>query len=159
MEKTVLATIVFSPESHTDFARLSGDWNPLHMNPLAARRTQVGFTVVHGMHIVACCMESVASHFPQLSLPARLKVRFVKPVYVGEPVVIYFAGRNSIGFQQLLFGMFGDANYARNGFQDGGQGSFDVTLPALFKLLWKHEETEIMNGDDAGARASERYHK
>ncbi len=37
-------------EDSLAFARLSGDWNPLHVDPIATRRTQFGGTVVHGIH-------------------------------------------------------------------------------------------------------------
>ena len=33
-----------------DFASLSGDFNPLHVDPIAARRLQFGGTVCHGIH-------------------------------------------------------------------------------------------------------------
>jgi len=31
-----------------EFAELSGDYNPLHVDPLYARRLQFGNTVIHG---------------------------------------------------------------------------------------------------------------
>ena len=34
------------------FARLSGDFNPLHVDPIAARRLQFGGTICHGVHLV-----------------------------------------------------------------------------------------------------------
>jgi hypothetical protein len=40
-----------------EFARLSGDWNPLHVDPLAARRTLFGATVVHGMHATLAALD------------------------------------------------------------------------------------------------------
>ena len=39
-----------SPTDSWDFARLSGDFNPLHVDPVAARRLQFGSTVCHGVH-------------------------------------------------------------------------------------------------------------
>ena len=34
------------------FARLSGDFNPLHVDPISARRLQFGGTICHGVHLV-----------------------------------------------------------------------------------------------------------
>jgi len=76
----------FNEELQTEFARLSGDWNPMHMNTASARRTQAGRRVVHGVHIVVCALDYVASLSGSLSLPTSLGTRFVKPVYVGESV-------------------------------------------------------------------------
>ncbi len=39
-----------SPTQSQQFAKLSGDWNPVHIDPLIGRRTLFGGTVVHGMH-------------------------------------------------------------------------------------------------------------
>ncbi len=39
-------------EDSLAFAELSGDHNPLHVDPIAAPRTQFVGTVVHGIHAV-----------------------------------------------------------------------------------------------------------
>ncbi len=47
------------PDSQA-FARLSGDFNPLHVDPVAARRLQFGSCVVHGVHVsLAMLQEAV----------------------------------------------------------------------------------------------------
>src|SRR5438876_8353394 len=89
MTADTIATIVFSSDRHTDFATLSDDWNPLHMSSLAARRTQAGTPVIHGMHIVACCLDAAARHCPGIRFPKQLKATFSKPVYVGDSVSIH----------------------------------------------------------------------
>jgi len=64
------------------FADFSGDENPLHVDPLAARRTPFGRPIVHGIHLVLWALDSV------LTAPARLrriKVSFPSAVGVGEP--------------------------------------------------------------------------
>lgn len=40
------------------FARLSGDFNPLHVDPVEARRLQFGGTVCHGVHLVLRALEA-----------------------------------------------------------------------------------------------------
>lgn len=72
------------------FAALSGDRNPMHMDPVAARRTQAGMPVVHGVHTLLWALESLAaagrlgSQAEPGSIPSRIKVRFVKWVYLGD---------------------------------------------------------------------------
>jgi acyl dehydratase len=41
---------VFTTDDQLAFAKLSGDYNPLHMDPLIARRLLFGRPVVHGLH-------------------------------------------------------------------------------------------------------------
>lgn len=83
-----IGTVSFTTERQHEFATLAGDWNPMHMSPLAARRTQVGQPVVHGIHIVLSALETVAAISQNLPLPSKLTVRFLKPVYIGETVQI-----------------------------------------------------------------------
>ena len=41
----------FSQQDQIEFAKLSGDWNPIHVDPIFARRTIYG-QVVHGINII-----------------------------------------------------------------------------------------------------------
>lgn len=66
------------------FAKLSGDHNPLHVDPDDARRTQFGSAVVHGVHLVLAALESL-----DLVGPTRLMfldAEFRAAVLVGEVV-------------------------------------------------------------------------
>lgn len=81
-------TLKFSPELQNEFARLSGDWNPMHMSAVLARRTQSGRPVVHGMHTVLRVLDLYAESSPDLALPSKLTVRFPAPVYVDDAIEI-----------------------------------------------------------------------
>lgn len=85
------AYLTFDSNRQERFARLSGDYNPVHLDPLVARRTQVGAPIVHGMHTVLRVIEAVAG----VSLPhaTGLKVQFRKPIYVGEMATVEIAER------------------------------------------------------------------
>jgi hypothetical protein len=78
----------FDWDSQNRFARLSGDRNPIHMDPMAARRTHAGQPVVHGMHAVLWALETfVCDRVPRKTI-SQVKARFQKLMYVGEPVAL-----------------------------------------------------------------------
>jgi len=70
--------------SQQQFAALSGDFNPIHMDAIAARRTIAGAPIVHGVHTLLWLLDRIAAAKPDLPPAAALKVRFTKMVYVGD---------------------------------------------------------------------------
>jgi hypothetical protein len=49
----------FTEHDQERFARFSGDWNPMHMDPIAARRTQAGAPVVQGVHLALWTLDTL----------------------------------------------------------------------------------------------------
>ena len=88
MTTEVIDTLQFSSELQSRFAALSGDWNPMHMSSLAARRTQAGRPIVHGIHTVLCSLDGLVKLSPTLPLPSKLMVKFLKPMYVEDSTTI-----------------------------------------------------------------------
>jgi acyl dehydratase len=76
--------VVTLPES-VEFARLSGDFNPLHIDPIHARRTPFGSTVVHGMHLLLKSLDSVAALLGGAA-PVECSVTFSNPVVTGAAI-------------------------------------------------------------------------
>jgi hypothetical protein len=66
------------------FARISGDWNPLHLDPLAARRTQAGAPVVHGMHALLWSLEVLAAHLPGPLYLESLRAKLHNFLYLAD---------------------------------------------------------------------------
>jgi NAD(P)-dependent dehydrogenase (short-subunit alcohol dehydrogenase family) len=76
---------IFTAEDQHWFARVSGDFNPLHMNAAWAARTYPGEPVVHGMHAAMWALDAHLAAQPQTPLPG-LRVTFAKPILVGDEV-------------------------------------------------------------------------
>jgi len=76
----------FSLDDQMAFAALSGDYNPLHVDPLAARRTPFGRPVVHGVHLVLWALQQAKTGPLE-----RLSVLFRNPVCVGDSVTVAVA--------------------------------------------------------------------
>lgn len=60
MKATHRSTFSVSIDSSKKFARLSGDFNPLHTDAFVARRTRFGETVVHGVHLLLLALDALA---------------------------------------------------------------------------------------------------
>jgi hypothetical protein len=74
----------FEVADQARFAEASGDWNPMHMDPLAARRTQMGAPVIHGMHLALSCLDAFSQMSNDPPSLTGISIHFVKPAFVGE---------------------------------------------------------------------------
>ena len=67
------------------YAKASGDFNPIHIDPAFAATTQFGGTIAHGMLVLAFISEMMAAAFPERWPAAgRLEVRFRAPARPGD---------------------------------------------------------------------------
>jgi hypothetical protein len=91
----------FTQEDQISFATLSGDWNPMHMDEVVARRRMFGRCVVHGVHLclwaLDLTMQSVSRG--RAAKLKHLKAVFTKPVGVGEEVTWCLVGELESGFE------------------------------------------------------------
>ncbi|MAF95813.1 MAG: hypothetical protein CMM60_08685 [Rhodospirillaceae bacterium] len=76
----------FTDEGQQLFASLSGDSNPLHIDPVAARRTLFGETVVHGINGVLWALDACLGKRTGRWRLQRLKATFDHPIGVGSTV-------------------------------------------------------------------------
>nr|WP_229510976.1 MULTISPECIES: MaoC/PaaZ C-terminal domain-containing protein [unclassified Massilia] len=82
----VIDSWTLGPSSGRDYARVSGDWNPIHLTRWSARLMGLPAPIIHGMHSVArTCAALDARAGRQV---AALSVRFTAPVPLGEAVVL-----------------------------------------------------------------------
>ncbi len=72
-----------------DFATLSGDTNPLHVDPDYAATTSYGRPIAHGMIIGALMSRLVGMFLPgQYAVYLSQKLIFREPVYAGDKVTL-----------------------------------------------------------------------
>ena len=81
-----MTTRIFTQQDQLDFARLSGDNNPIHMDEMAARRSIFGRPVVHGVHLLLCSLDCWLHEHPGPAAIRTLKMHFVKPIGLNDPV-------------------------------------------------------------------------
>jgi acyl dehydratase len=77
-----LGTHLFEQVDQRRFAALSGDVNPMHMDPLAARRLLSGRQVVHGMHTLLILLDRWIAATEQPV--GALRCDFNEPICVGD---------------------------------------------------------------------------
>jgi NAD(P)-dependent dehydrogenase (short-subunit alcohol dehydrogenase family) len=75
----------FALQDQTDFAEVSGDWNPIHLDEGAARRSPFGEVIVHGVHAALRALEMrLAEGAAPLPPLARLHASFPQPTFLGD---------------------------------------------------------------------------
>jgi len=103
----VIASRVTSWEMQESFASFSGDRNPMHMDECAARRSQAGRPVVHGIHTLLWALESLAGSGNLISPPSRIRVKFHKWVYPDDEVTLTLPLKEPVDPRQLLVAVQG----------------------------------------------------
>ena len=79
-----LGTAVFTADDQRRFAELSGDRNPMHLDPLVARRLLAGREVVHGVHVLMTALERWLD--TSESAPTAIACSFESAITIGEAV-------------------------------------------------------------------------
>ena len=65
------------------FAEISGDDNPIHVDPDFSARTRFGRTVSHGMLLYSWCWALLREHFPEAH-PVKDSLMFPNPSFADE---------------------------------------------------------------------------
>lgn len=122
-------TRTFTMTDQQDFARWSGDYNPIHIDPVRARRTMAGAPVVHGVHLLIWALDSVGLRIGVLPPVARLQVKFSRFVHVGDEVSVEVTDRTPTGMRLAIC---------------SGAKRADV------KLTFGDARTDVVRGDATG---------
>jgi len=78
---------VLSQEDFNRFAALSGDDNPIHVDPEFSARTRFGRTVSHGMLLYGIICGALSTHFPG-AVQLQQGLMFPTPAFAGEEITV-----------------------------------------------------------------------
>ena len=78
--EVILTVNRFTLEDAKKFASFSGDSNPLHIDPVIARRSIAGDCILHGIFGAMWCLDKILD-LTDIT-PKSLSIRFLKPVYL-----------------------------------------------------------------------------
>ena len=84
----------FTFEDQEVFARISGDYNPAHLDAIAARRFQFGQPVVHGIHLLLWALDCWLRGRRRPAALVSITALFKKPVTVGGGVRCSLSSRS-----------------------------------------------------------------
>lgn len=111
---------IFDSQNHARFAQLSRDYNPIHFDPLVARRTQVGAPIVHGIHSLLWLLEEcVIQERAALPRAVNLSARFKKPIYIGDTASLEITRRTPQSLRARICVEGTETVVASIGFADG----------------------------------------
>ncbi len=85
--QTATSTRTLTQGDFSRFAALSGDDNPIHVDPVFSARTQFGKTVCHGMLLYALICSALDQYFPG-ARQIEQDLMFPTPTFVGERVTV-----------------------------------------------------------------------
>ena len=78
-----------SKQDVIDFAKLGGDFNPLHVNAEYGKKSQFKGNIVHGMLLSSLFSTLVGMHCPgEKSLYMSQTLKFRQPIYYDDNVVV-----------------------------------------------------------------------
>lgn len=70
------------------FARVSGDDNPIHVDPAFAARTRFGRTLAHGMMLYSLVVHLIRSELLPGSVELEQELVFPGPIFAGDELTI-----------------------------------------------------------------------
>lgn len=111
MAERELARRVVTQADFDLFAGISGDDNPIHVDPEFSARTRFGRTVSHGMLLYSWAWALLKEAYPGYE-PVRAQLMFPSPTYAGDEIA--FVLRDDDGPQALKLAVYRTADQAES---------------------------------------------
>lgn len=152
ISQMVLGERRFTLGDQLEFARFSGDWNPIHIDPVYARRCLTGQAVVHGMNMVLWALELLAGHYPECRGLISLRVQFIKPAFLNERLICRLINARDKRFLVEVIGSVGQAVVIELAFSAGSS-----TLPKCSFVSSKglSKDPVFLRAEDLEGRSGE----
>ncbi len=83
-------TVKITEKMVQQFAELSGDFNPIHMNDDYAKTTRFGRRIAHGMILGALISRLLNDKIGSGGIYLGQSLKFVNPVYIDEEITFEF---------------------------------------------------------------------
>ena len=81
--------VIIDEELEENFAKISGDFNPLHMDEKYAKETEFGKRVCHGMLLASFFSRLVGMYLPgKNALYFSQNLNFVGPCFIGDKISV-----------------------------------------------------------------------
>lgn len=117
--------IVFSQAEFDEFARLSGDDNPIHVDPSFAAETKFGRTVAHGMFIFAATQAAVTRIADRPVTLTAQEFVFSKPTFARDRLTLMLdSGSDEDDVDEQLVDSSGDVTSSGRATLGSRAGSF-----------------------------------
>lgn len=81
---------IFSQDDQDCFASLSGDFNPVHLDRIFARRTIFGAQIIHGVNGLLAGLNFWVSELKTEIKITHLKAKFYKPIKLNQEVIFSY---------------------------------------------------------------------
>lgn len=94
MTSQEIASRMFAERDQLLFASASGDYNPMHMDAVAARRTQATAPVVHGIHALIWSIDELQKSGFSFNNVKSIRIEFLKFIYLDRRVALVFTSRS-----------------------------------------------------------------
>ena len=93
-------TITITQSLIDAYAAISGDFNPVHVDPAFAATTPFGATIAHGCIPMEPIFRLVQARLglPVMPQGSRMKLRYLRPAHPGDTIGIVVTGAHDDGF-------------------------------------------------------------
>ena len=92
----------FQISDQLDFAKFSGDYNPMHVDEITSRRFLYGKPVVHGVNLVLSILDSWASINKEKFNFSEINAIFSSPVFLNNDIIVKYKTDSDLIYFELI---------------------------------------------------------